>query len=467
MSACPRARRWGRGLLVLVALCLLCLLGWARWGAGARDLYRRGWTQARPGRPTVIFAVLDTVRADHTSLCGYDRPTTPTLQRLAAAGRHTCRAYAPGSWTLPTHASFFTGLPVLQHGVHELPLASVDITSDASSIPARTLGPKLPTLAEDMARAGYQTVAVSGNPVVCKNTGLMRGFQVEKAAEHFRDLDDDDLVAQVRRELRNRLDPRGRPLFLFVNMADAHQPWRAVPDDVGWARSRPALGWSASKSGPWQRFLTGKMSDGQGRALLARVTDLYDYGVYEADHTLGDVLAEVEAEGWCADGCRVIAASDHGEFLGEHGLIDHGFYAWEPNSQVFLVDSEPGEPFPEPLNATHAFHLVRDGVLPEVLLPVTTVAWPDARRAKRTGGLAYGVTSAAQWFGWSKLLWMDGVTRGYDLAHDPGETHPIGLSAGGTFDALVAGIRAVSPETDVDPADQGVMAALKAAGYIE
>src|SRR5438093_3811689 len=70
-------------------------------------------------KPTIVFVVLDTVRADHTSLCGYGRPTTPTLQRLAKQGAsYTCDAYAPGDWTLPTHASFFTGVDVVEHGAH-------------------------------------------------------------------------------------------------------------------------------------------------------------------------------------------------------------------------------------------------------------------------------------------------------------------------------------------------------------
>src|SRR5512138_3439180 len=72
----------------------------------------------RPARPNVVFVVLDTVRADHASLCGYERPTTPNLEQLAKLGAtFSCDAYAPGSWTLPSHASFFTGVDVATHRV--------------------------------------------------------------------------------------------------------------------------------------------------------------------------------------------------------------------------------------------------------------------------------------------------------------------------------------------------------------
>lgn len=450
---------------ILVALALAIVLAIAGGFAAWRPLYRRGLVGPRPDRPTVIFAVLDTVRADHTSLCGYARPTTPTLERLGAAGRFTCRAYAPGSWTLPSHASFFTGVPVLEHHAHELPEPDVDMGRDRSALPSRGLDGRLPTLAQQMGDVGYQTLLVSGNPVVGEGTGLDRGFGVSVVAGKFRDLDGDALVDAVRGRLRRELDPTGAPLFLFVNLAEAHQPWTAVPADLGWVPARPALKWTIGPGGYWERFLAGTMSRQMTASFLDRLVDSYDWGVYRADRTLGDVLAAVDAAGWCRAGCRVVATSDHGEFLGEHGLIDHGFYAWEPNSRVFLLDSAPGDALPEPLSATVAFHLVRDGRLPAELPAVEAVAWPHARRAVRTGGVAYGSTSAAAWSGGDKLLWMDGVSVAYDLASDPGELAPAATDGSPRLDALIEGVNGVRPRETV--VDGGVMEALKAAGYVE
>lgn len=121
---------------------------------------------APPGRPgLVLFVVLDTVRADHTSLCGHDRPTTPFLQALAGqqGWSHTCGLVTPGTWTLPSHASFFTGLLPTEHRL---------ITK------GHPLPPGVPTLAERFAAEGYQTVLLSANPTLNKASGIGRGFEV-------------------------------------------------------------------------------------------------------------------------------------------------------------------------------------------------------------------------------------------------------------------------------------------------
>ncbi len=70
--------------------------------------------------PNVILIVLDTLRADSTSLCGYNRPTTPNLTRLANQpdAAYTCGGVTPATWTLPSHASFFTGVGPTVHRTH-------------------------------------------------------------------------------------------------------------------------------------------------------------------------------------------------------------------------------------------------------------------------------------------------------------------------------------------------------------
>ncbi len=97
------------------ALLVLMLLAGAVFGA--RPLQRLRVKLAQKSGETIIFIVVDTLRADRTSLCGYALPTTPTLERLAANGASfTCDAHTPASWTLPSHASFFTGRDVSEHG---------------------------------------------------------------------------------------------------------------------------------------------------------------------------------------------------------------------------------------------------------------------------------------------------------------------------------------------------------------
>jgi arylsulfatase A-like enzyme len=105
--------------------------------------------------------VLDTVRADHTGPGGYGRATTPRLSALAAEGVTFERAYSTASWTLPAHASMFTGRSPTRHGCHDQTLR---------------LGEALPTVAERLSEAGYMTALLSSNPWVSADTGLGRGF---------------------------------------------------------------------------------------------------------------------------------------------------------------------------------------------------------------------------------------------------------------------------------------------------
>jgi hypothetical protein len=446
-------------LAIVVAGVAVGAGGWAAFGG------RSGLDRAAPlfRKPGVVFVIMDTVRQDHLSLCGYDRPTSPTLERLARAGAaYTCRAYAPGSWTLPSHASFFTGKDPVEHGAHEL----VERVEDPSGtkLPTAPLGKELPTLAEQMRDRGFQTVLVAANPVVGKGSGLSRGFDHARTAKGFHDFDEDDQIEIVKKMMR-KLKPWGGPLFLTVNLVEAHQRWAKVPAKIPWLRPQRELFWrNEQPANPWYRWFRGLYTDAEKAEFLAGLRDSYDWGVYREDRTLGKLLKVLRASGWCGDDCRVVITSDHGEFLGEHGLIDHGFYVWEPNSRVHLMVVNGPDRLPEPISAVHAFHLVRDGALPDELAPIRTPAWTHVRRYVHSGGTAFGSVSSALWEGTTKQVKMDGRAWTFDLATDPREERP---SAGVTpaFEAWAdAAVRAGTPSGDPD---EEMTAMLKAAGYLE
>ena len=103
------ARRWlVRSVPVLLGLVLL-QAGWIFGGDRIKQWREEGRPLPPAGSPNVLLIVLDTVRADHLSVYGYERATTPTLERLAARGIRFDQARAPAPWTLASHASFFTG----------------------------------------------------------------------------------------------------------------------------------------------------------------------------------------------------------------------------------------------------------------------------------------------------------------------------------------------------------------------
>lgn len=413
--------------------------------------------------PTVVLAVLDTVRADHVSPCGAHADHTPTLSALVAEGAAlSCDTVAPGSWTLPSHASFFTGQPIEAHGAHFVPR---DENNLLGAMQVRPLEGSR-TLAERFRARGYRTVALSGNPVISKSTGLVKGFDWWRSARRFGKLYGDDYIGALEAALDTQA-PQDTPLFVFLNIADAHQPWEAVPASAEGLTAQPAM--HPRMEAVFQGRLTGAALERH----FDKTAQAYGWGVRRADATLGRALDALQARGWADSGMRIVVVSDHGEFLGEHGLVDHGRYLWEENQRVFTVHGwrGPGAPersaLPRDLSGRFAHDLALDGRVPASMGPTTAVAFPDAYWQKLSGGRLGGSLSAAVWSGDEKLLWQDGQLSHIDLRAGEGspgplaEDHPLRA----TLEGLVSRAQAsAGAPTDYDPE---LLEQLKAAGYMD
>lgn len=285
--------------------------------------------------PTAIFVVLDTMRADRTSLCGYAHSTTPKLEELVDRGAsYACSSHAPSTWTLPSHATFFTGL-----GPEDHQAGSGGNTKGMTWGSVTPLGPRWPTLAEEMTARGYQTLLLSGNPVVGERMGLTRGFDHSVVARSYPEMHDHRLADRLKLILRYlALDP-DRPLFAFINIADPHAPWRGIPEDEGFLPARPPMMIDPGRA----RFESGEMGDEEAEAWLSHMSDVYDYSVLRADRSLARVLEALEADGWLDGEYRLVITSDHGEYLGEHQLVEHGRpFFYEPVTRVpFETEANP------------------------------------------------------------------------------------------------------------------------------
>jgi hypothetical protein len=360
------------------------------------------------GAPLVLFIVVDTVRADHLSVCGYDRPTSPYLASLAQREgvSYTCEAHAPGPWTVPSHASYFTGLSVPEHG------------SDAMGV---KFADDLPTLAETMKAKGYQPVMLSANPTLSKLSGLQRGFEFIKVPRTLTDMRGDE----VRNELKQLIagvDP-AQPMFLFVNLIDAHDPYPRVPDGVPWVPAQPSLVYDVHEptmDTPYHRYFRGLMTPDRQREYETQATNGYDYGLFLADQNVHAVIQLLRREGWMKNGFRMVITSDHGEFLGEHHQLRHGCWIWEPVTKVpfFYYDSASKErlDFSSPFTSLNAYYLLRDAKLPDAKLPVTSYS------NQRDNDIKVGADMAALWTTpEEKLVWMGKDFLRYDLAADPAE----------------------------------------------
>lgn len=368
------------------------------------------------GAPLVLFIVLDTVRADHLSLCGYERPTSPYLEKLRDEFKvaWTCDARSPGPWTIPSHASYFTGLTVPEHGSDKM---GIKFSKD------------IPTLSEIMKGKGYQPVLLSANPTLSKESGLQRGFEFIRVPKTLVDIRGED----VRKELKQLIDTvdASKPMFLTVNLIDAHDPYPRVPADVGWVPAQDSLTYNVhdlEQDTAYHRYFLGGMPEERQREYEQRALNGYDYGISIADRNVGEVIRLLRHEGWLANGFRMVITSDHGEFLGEHHLLRHGCYIYEPVTKVPFIYYDSAlptqAPLPAPLSAMASFWLLSEGKLPDQPIPVTSFSNERAEDIKKGSDMAaLWVTST------EKIVWDKGKFLRFDLAADPNEERPTELPA--------------------------------------
>ncbi len=396
--------------------------------------------------PDVILLVMDTVRSDHTHVCGHDKPNTPTLDRLKGEGWQVrCDTLSPAPWTVPSHISFFTG------GTY----VDVRPMSDADG----------DTLAEQMAAKGYDTAFLSANMVLRKSPVFTKGFRTTFTAKNFNMLKGPRFPMALERVL-DETDPN-KPLFLFLNLVDAHAPYPAIPKGVDWAKPQRGIQHRRfeddTDTSPFNRFMTGKMSPDEAAKYKIQLDNGYDYGIYMADQNVGAILDLLKAR-VRLDHYRMVITADHGELLGEHSVIGHGDTLYEPGMRVPFLYMDTTEPAPLPeknLFGVQAFYLLRDGTLGEVPTPPYATNYQAQSELSSNGVAMWGEDG-------SKLVWKDGESFRFDLSADPGEENPqpIGdhpLKA--QFEAVVEKNHAVI-ELESGPMADDVRELLEAAGYL-
>jgi arylsulfatase A-like enzyme len=352
---------------LLVFLGLLALVPWLE----SRNKQARATAMPAPrsAAPNILLVVLDTVGARHLGLYGYSRPTSPTLEQLAARGIRFDRARSGSSWTLPSHAVMFTG-----KWAHELKADWLTPLDDT-----------YPTVAEYLTDRGYATAGFVANYPYCAwDSGLARGFahyedfwypaltwfkgaslvaRTLEGLERVNGFLESELeisyfeaglaylhwlfdsnrktAGEVNRELLTWLSQREqteRPFFAFLNYYDAHTPYRVPP-------GRPYRFWAVPEDAGKRELI-----ENWGKSEMQRVTreDIefaiasYDECVADLDEQLGILWDELERSGTLAK-TWVFVVADHGESFGEHpGVISHGSSLYQSEVHVPLVVVPPG-----------------------------------------------------------------------------------------------------------------------------
>jgi len=421
-----------------------------------------GCREERPGelgvpRGNLVFLSVDTTRADHLSVYGYERPTTPTLERIARDAIVFDQAIAAAPSTAPSHMSMFTGLYPSIHGVMNLGFEP----GENVRFVRRSLPEGIRTLAQILRDQGWTTGAFTGGGNTAGALGFDRGF----------DLYVDSGSGLSGHAGGERVDPSralewirsaagsSEPFFAFLHTYIPHSPYVPPPEFAGRfdpGYRGPIPGWKdlidtdglPAKGRPLNdRFweTVNREDPGDIRHLVA----LYDEEIRYADDLVDRLFSEFFALGLDENTVFVIV-SDHGEQFGEHGDFEHHGEVWEELIRVPLLVLTPstrnrGFRVAQPVSGIEIFPTLLDllGLPPDPQCPMRSLV-PRLERRQPWGDdplvseFMSGVRDEGGGY-WSprvllrsvrttryKLIqrWRDQVAREeiFDLVSDPSES---------------------------------------------
>ncbi len=289
--------------------------------------------------PNVILIVLDTVRADRLSIYG-NRVAVNNLEKIAREALVFENCIASSSWTLPSHASLFTGMYPVEHGAHII--LKHESTLRGFPIPRR-LSLSFETLAELFSKSGYQTVAVSSNtPLFIPEINLHQGFHSVDRREGIgafyfsypfhpifhvfcvltNIMPKHSILFRTAEDMNQNTFPvleriSTAPFFLFLNYMDAHAPYRPP---------RPFDGYFLKTAFPQLHkiriFFLNSFKKLSKQSKDSFLLSQYDGELAYLDHHLGNLFSRLK-ELDIFDSSLIVITSDHGELFGHKGLYEH------------------------------------------------------------------------------------------------------------------------------------------------
>jgi arylsulfatase len=290
-------------------------------------------------RPDIILITIDSLRADHIGAYGYKRPTSPSIDALAAEAVMVRNHIAQAPYTKASMASMFTGLFPTAHKAFTTsrPFAEAMTGHVAGGVPyTDVLDDRISTLAERMAAAGYHTIGLMTNPVLLADFGFDQGFaQYEFLTPSASDTEFAPAPRVVQRALQVIDGQRPqKPLFLWLHVMEPHSPYRP-PEDV---------------AGKFQVLTPPRPIDGAAIPSWVRIgdsTDLnlylarYDADIRSADDALGEFFTALKARGlW--DPSVIVLTADHGEEFMDHGGMEHNRTLYDEMLRVPLIVKASG-----------------------------------------------------------------------------------------------------------------------------
>lgn len=308
-------------------------------------------------RPNIVLVLMDTARADAFEPYGAAPGDTPAVSQLAGAGAAQHNVFSTANWTVPSHASMFTGLQPSAMGLGQAPEGPLGCRPYLQALQPRLLP-------EVLRRAGYSTHGASTNLWISDKTGFDLGFDAFEVvpSDHGTRIEDphlhervrwaleavrarqDDGATRVAEHIARWLDePRSAPFFWFVNLTECHSPYLPPRpyNDLGML-GRLKAGDEARRfftlTEIWKVCLGA--STPPSPAVLARMRHLYRQSIRYMDDWVARLLQQLD-DHKVLDNTIVIVTADHGENLGEADLIGHAFSLDDRLLRVPFVTSSP------------------------------------------------------------------------------------------------------------------------------
>lgn len=291
-------------------------------------------------RPNIVLVVMDTARADAFEPFGAPAGATPVLSQMTAEGCART-VIAPACWTVPSHAGLFSGLPYREAGFGWPAATHADYRAAGDRLAERWLPNVLRS-------EGYATAGSSANMWISDWGGWNRGFDQWVQVTSGRSLHGDGMslrqrAAWARQAAAAQLDDGlsemqktyerwlarregNRPFFWFFNLVECHSPYLPPkPYSPLGPFGRVRAGEDALKYLNFNAIWRGLCSHTDAPpGALERMRKLYQAAVTMMDAWVGRLLETLDSAG-VIDETIIVVTSDHGENLGENGLLGHGF----------------------------------------------------------------------------------------------------------------------------------------------
>ncbi len=315
-------RRTGLTVLVLLPVSIACF---ATLGSPHTDAQNLTTETGANRRPNFVLIVLDTTRRDHLGCYGHPGGLTPALDELAVESVVYEHAISPSPWTVPSHASMFTGLFPVTHG--------------CSSEHHLWLDEEFLTLAEVLKAEGYRTIALNSNVAMAQNN-LFQGFEdvhqlsgpcdqlslqylarIGGLPERWVDKGGWEASRALSRWLTESYDPQ-HPFFLFINLYEAHDPYVPAYADRKQHLSGHTGYLEATRTAMTARPVLMNMERQANAETKATIGGLYRALVNYQDRSVGDLLGQLRRS-VDMDNTLLIVTADHGENLGEAARWGH------------------------------------------------------------------------------------------------------------------------------------------------